>query len=157
MHTIGLTYYIICPGFLTAPLQVCKYLPVCNNQTWLQLMQLKSVFPKLIQSTFWPDWVKAHCTHATCQKLTHPPTHPPTHTPNTHPPHHNTPFPTPRDLQTNLSNTRTDPPTHTTITTTLPHLHKMATLQTISFSKTHSVQFTLSMYLISWTEWVLEN
>ena len=96
--------------------------------------------------------------------LTHLPT-PQTHT---HPP--NAPIPTSSDLHTDLINTPTEPPTHETITTICPHphthIHPPYTPLThphthahtqngypenkrfvLFFSKTHSVQFILSMYL----------
>ena len=67
-----------------------------------------------------------------------------------HPPHPNTPIPTPSDLHTDLINTPTDPPTHTTIMTTLPSPTQTECLpskEAFFFSKTHPVQFTLSMHL----------
>ena len=62
---------------------------------------------------------------------THSPTH---HTPKTHTHLHPPPILTPSDLHTNINNTPTDPPTHTTITTTLSSpTHKMATSKTSVF------------------------
>ena len=90
---------------------------------------MKSVFPKLTQSTFRPNWVKNTVpmliVSILAYKLCHlSKTHPPTHT------HEHTPIQTPNDLHTNLVSTPT-------ITTHLPSLthtkFKMTTLKTSSF------------------------
>ena len=82
---------------------------------------IEMCFPKLTQSTFWPNWVK-HTYWVLACKLCHlSKTHQtqPQHTP----PHPNTPIPTPSDLDTNFINTPTDPP-HTPLSPTpYPHPH----------------------------------
>ena len=105
-----------------------------------------SVFPKLTQSTFWPNWIKHTVLMLMLSisiiKLSYlSKTHSPIHT---HP-HSNTPIPHPvTAIQTSLTHPHTHPHYHPALT----RMHKMATLKTGFFSKLiQSVQFTMSMYL----------
>ena len=119
------------------------------------LAQLKSVFPNFTQSTFWPNWVSVLNKHTILVLiLVQNSTHPPTHTPNT-PLFHSTPTHPFQHLVTSIQASLSHPKTHQqhahhhhhrpALTTT--HTNWLPWSKTIVFSKTHLVQFTLSVQL----------